>query len=54
VDGVQFDDYFYPYPIKEAGHTVDFPDLHMEKIRPAQRYARDDGGANVNQLSRSL
>ena len=28
VDGVQFDDYFYPYPIKDAlKREVDFPDL---------------------------
>ena len=28
VDGVQFDDYFYPYPIKDAlKRDVDFPDL---------------------------
>jgi uncharacterized lipoprotein YddW (UPF0748 family) len=28
VDGVQFDDYFYPYPVKDArGQEVDFPDL---------------------------
>ena len=27
VDGVVFDDYFYPYPIKNLlGHTLDFPD----------------------------
>jgi uncharacterized lipoprotein YddW (UPF0748 family) len=28
VDGVQFDDYFYPYPVKDAlQREVDFPDL---------------------------
>ena len=28
IDGVQFDDYFYPYPVKDArGEEVDFPDL---------------------------
>ncbi len=27
IDGVQFDDYFYPYPVKDArGQEVDFPD----------------------------
>lgn len=26
IDGVHFDDYFYPYPITENGKTVDFPD----------------------------
>ena len=28
VDGVQFDDYFYPYPVKDThGQEVDFPDF---------------------------
>jgi uncharacterized lipoprotein YddW (UPF0748 family) len=26
IDGVHFDDYFYPYPITEKGLRVDFPD----------------------------
>jgi uncharacterized lipoprotein YddW (UPF0748 family) len=26
VDAIHIDDYFYPYPIKENGATVDFPD----------------------------
>ena len=27
VDGIVFDDYFYPYPVKNLlGHTLDFPD----------------------------
>ncbi|MBS1793203.1 MAG: family 10 glycosylhydrolase [Acidobacteria bacterium] len=26
IDGVHFDDYFYPYPITENGQKIDFPD----------------------------
>lgn len=26
VDGIHMDDYFYPYPIKQGGSTLDFPD----------------------------
>jgi uncharacterized lipoprotein YddW (UPF0748 family) len=26
IDGVHFDDYFYPYPITENGAKIDFPD----------------------------
>lgn len=26
IDGVQIDDYFYPYPIKAAGQELEFPD----------------------------
>lgn len=26
IDGIHFDDYFYPYPVKKNGNDVDFPD----------------------------
>jgi len=26
IDGIHFDDYFYPYPVKENGQEVNFPD----------------------------
>jgi uncharacterized lipoprotein YddW (UPF0748 family) len=33
VDGVQFDDYFYPYPQNDAnGHPLDFPDNETWKL----------------------
>jgi len=58
VDGVQFDDYFYPYPEKDwAGREMDFPDGATW-----QRYglhggfaSRDDWRrANVNQFIQSV
>jgi len=45
IDGVHFDDYFYPYPIKDKeGKTVPFPDdRSWQRAREAgNRLARDD------------
>ena len=45
VDGVHFDDYFYPYPEKDAsGNRVDFPDdSNWQKyLKTGGRLSRDD------------
>jgi uncharacterized lipoprotein YddW (UPF0748 family) len=44
VDGVTFDDYFYPYPVKDsAGHEVDFPDgASWKKFGAQSGLSRDD------------
>jgi uncharacterized lipoprotein YddW (UPF0748 family) len=44
VDGVVFDDYFYPYPKKDAeGHVVNFPDdATWQKYGRPSGLARDD------------
>lgn len=44
VDGVQFDDYFYPTPEKDAdGHEIDFPDeASWKKYGEATGLSRDD------------
>lgn len=67
IDGVHFDDYFYPYPITENGAKVEFPDdknwqkyletankFSSEKIRriPLKRDAWRR--ANVNQFIESV
>ena len=38
LDGVHIDDYFYPYPLQQAGADVPFPD-----DEPWQRYVLDGG-----------
>jgi len=51
VDGVQLDDYFYPYPEKDAaGRELDFPDdASWQKYGRASRLSRDDWRrANIN------
>jgi uncharacterized lipoprotein YddW (UPF0748 family) len=53
VDGVQFDDYFYPYPEKRAnGDTVEFPDdASWRKFGAGGKLSRDDWRReNVNSL----
>ena len=53
VDGVQFDDYFYPYPEKNfAGRTLDFPDdATWQKYGRPEGIARDDWRReNVNEF----
>jgi len=54
VDGVQFDDYFYPYPEKDAtGRELEFPDgATWQKFGLSGGYAsRDDWRrANINQF----
>ena len=44
VDGITFDDYFYPYPEKDAeGRKVDFPDdASWRKYGAASGLSRDD------------
>ncbi len=57
VDGVQFDDYFYPYPEKDAaGHAMDFPDdASWRKYGVASGLGRDDWRrANVNQFIQNV
>lgn len=38
IDGIHLDDYFYPYPEKEGGKTLDFPD------GPSWKKYQDSGG----------
>ena len=58
VDGVQFDDYFYPYPQKDAaGRDLEFPDgAAWKKYGQASGFFnRDDWRrANVNQFVHSV
>jgi uncharacterized lipoprotein YddW (UPF0748 family) len=61
VDGVQFDDYFYPYPEKDAaGRVLNFPDdASWQKYGPRSGLTRDDWRrANINsfvyQVSQSI
>ena len=58
VDGVQFDDYFYPYPEKDAaGRELEFPDdATWQKFGLASGFSnRDDWRrANVNQFIHSV
>jgi uncharacterized lipoprotein YddW (UPF0748 family) len=57
VDGVQFDDYFYPYPEKDAaGRTMDFPDdASWRKYGVSSGMSRDDWRrANVNQFIQNV
>jgi len=55
VDGVQFDDYFYPYPEKDpAGHALDFPDYATWK-KYGQGLDRDDWRRqNINLFIQSI
>jgi uncharacterized lipoprotein YddW (UPF0748 family) len=57
VDGVHFDDYFYPYAEKDAaGNKIDFPDEknwneYLRTVPAAKRLGRDDWRrANVNRF----
>ena len=53
VNGITFDDYFYPYPEKDAaGRTVNFPDdASWRKYGAASGMAREEWRrANVNQF----
>jgi len=53
VDGITFDDYFYPYPEKDVdGRTVDFPDeASWRKYGMTSGLSRDEWRrANVNQF----
>jgi uncharacterized lipoprotein YddW (UPF0748 family) len=53
IDGVQFDDYFYPYPEKDrSGKTLDFSDYATWKSSESKgRLSRDDWRReNVNEL----
>lgn len=57
VDGVVFDDYFYPYPVKNAlGHKLDYPDdVTWRKFGLPTGLTRDDWRRqNVNDFVRSV
>ncbi len=57
VDGVQFDDYFYPYPLKDAQkHDIDFPDLATwQKYGAASGLNRADWRRqNINNFVQSV
>jgi len=57
VDGVTFDDYFYPYPEKQVdGRSVDFPDdASWRKYGAASGMSRDGWRrANVNQFIQNI
>jgi uncharacterized lipoprotein YddW (UPF0748 family) len=57
IDGVHFDDYFYPYPISENGARIDFPDdKNWQKYQNAGgKLMRDDWRRkNVNDFIESV
>ncbi len=57
VDGVTFDDYFYPYPDKDAaGRTMDFPDdASWRKYGVPSGMSRDEWRrANINQFIQNV
>jgi uncharacterized lipoprotein YddW (UPF0748 family) len=57
VDGVQVDDYFYPYPEKDpAGRDLEFPDdATWRKYGPSSGLSRDDWRrANINLFVQGL
>ena len=57
VDGVTFDDYFYPYPVKNAlGRKLDYPDdASWQKYGLRSGLTRDDWRRqNVNQFVQSV
>jgi uncharacterized lipoprotein YddW (UPF0748 family) len=57
VDGLVLDDYFYPYPVKDAaGHVVDFPDeSSWRKFGVRTGLSRDDWRRqNINEFVRSV
>ena len=57
VDGIVFDDYFYPYPQKDwAKHEIDFPDdASWKKYGASSGLTREDWRRNnVNQLVRKI
>lgn len=55
VDGVQFDDYFYPYPEKDsAGREMDFPDEATWKKYGGNLTHDDWRRQNVNQFIQSV
>lgn len=58
IDGVHLDDYFYPYPVKEKGKTVPFPDEAAYKKygngQPLDAWRRDNVNQFVKQLSAAI
>jgi uncharacterized lipoprotein YddW (UPF0748 family) len=56
IDGVQFDDYYYPYPAPEKGPKLPFPDDASWKIYGAHTgLSRDDWRRqNVNEFVQSI
>jgi uncharacterized lipoprotein YddW (UPF0748 family) len=52
VDGIVFDDYFYPYPEKIGGTAADFPDgVSWKKFGASSGLSRDDWRRNnINQF----
>jgi len=57
VDGIAFDDYFYPYPEKNAvGYSVDFPDdSSWRRYGVSSGMSRDEWRrANVNQFVQNV
>lgn len=57
IDGIHFDDYFYPYPVQKNKQDVDFPDdaEYSEYLRTGGTLSRDDWRReNVNKLIEQL
>src|SRR6185503_5461665 len=57
VDGVHIDDYFYPYPVTQAGKKVDFPDseTYARYVKAGGKLAKDDWRRdNVDKLVEAL
>jgi len=55
IDGVHLDDYFYPYPVRDAkGAVIDFPDHATWRIYGGSRDIREWRRDNVNDFVRRL
>lgn len=54
LDGIHLDDYFYPYPVKQKGKNVPFPDAAQYKKYGKGKNLADWRRANVNAFVRDL
>jgi uncharacterized lipoprotein YddW (UPF0748 family) len=61
VDGVHIDDYFYPYPVKNGGQTIGFPDesswsryRRQSETRERNDWRRANVDAFVQRLNREI
>lgn len=57
IDGLHIDDYFYPYPVREGGKAVEFPDdaTYADYVRKGGRLKRNDWRRdNVNRFIRDV
>ncbi len=50
IDGVIFDDYFYPYPVTQNGKTIDFDDAATFKAYGSGKKLADWRRENINEM----